>query len=146
MNGFLLAGGIASLLVAALHVAIVLGGASWYRFFGAGDAMAHRAAAGSVMPGIVTTAIAAVFFVWGLYALSGAGAIRPVPLLHPVLIAVAAIYLLRGALLIPTLFGMTPVPDLPSIKPNDAFTVWTSAISFAIGLCYAIGWWQIRNG
>ena len=65
--------------------------------------------------------------------------LRPLPLLKPVLAAIAAVYVLRGALLIPTLFGITPLPMLPTIKPRDAFTVWSSLIAFGIGLTYAFG-------
>ncbi len=36
-----------SFIAAALHVAIIFGGGDWYRFFGAGEAMASLAESGS---------------------------------------------------------------------------------------------------
>ena len=64
--------GVASLL----HVAIILGGPDWYRFFGAGERMARLAARGSTYPTVLTASIAVVLGLWTLYALSGAGLIR----------------------------------------------------------------------
>src|SRR5215208_488965 len=55
-----------------LHVAIILGGPDWYRFFGAGERMARLAANGSPYPVMVTAGIALVLALWSLYALSGA--------------------------------------------------------------------------
>lgn len=144
MNHWLVLAGLLSSLVAALHVAIIFGGAPWYRFFGAGEATACSAQRGSLVPTLVTASLSVVFLVWALYAFSGAGLLRPLPLLLPVLAAIAAVYLLRGSLLVPTLFGIVPVRKLPSIKPHDAFTVWSSLISFGIGLAYAIGLLQMR--
>lgn len=45
-NTWLIVGAVLSGVAALLHVAIVFGGASWYRFFGAGERMASAAAAG----------------------------------------------------------------------------------------------------
>ena len=69
----LLVGGLGTGAAAMLHVAIVLGGPEWYRFFGAGERMARMAARGSITPAVLTLAIAAVLGVWALYGLSGAG-------------------------------------------------------------------------
>jgi hypothetical protein len=81
---------------AALHVGCIAFGAPWYRFFGAGERMARLAAAGSWRPTLITSGIVLVLVVWTLYALSGAGAIRRLPLVRPVLCAVTGVYLLRG--------------------------------------------------
>ena len=43
----LLIGGGLSALAAALHLAIIAGGPSWYRFFGAGERTARLAARGA---------------------------------------------------------------------------------------------------
>ena len=123
-----------SAAAALLHIGVILGGPSWYRFFGAGEAMAQAAERGSVMPALVTAGIAAILLVWALYALSGAGAIRRLPLLRTGLVLIAAIYLLRALLLVPTLL----------LKPQfvDSFAVWSSLIVFVYGLAYAIGTWR----
>ncbi|MEO7157093.1 MAG: hypothetical protein ABI039_06005, partial [Vicinamibacterales bacterium] len=67
----LLIGGVLTGAAALLHVAIILGGPAWYRFFGAGERMAQLASRGSAYPTLVTAAIAGVLGVWTLYAFSG---------------------------------------------------------------------------
>jgi putative oxidoreductase len=51
---------------ALLHLAIIVGGPSWYRFFGAGEQMAAMAARGHPWPAIVTACIAAGDPLWRL--------------------------------------------------------------------------------
>lgn len=43
-------------LAAVLHLGIIVKGATWYRFFGAGESMARAAEEGRWYPAIVTTA------------------------------------------------------------------------------------------
>lgn len=57
---WLILGGILSALAAVLHVAVIVSGPPWYRFFGAGEAMARAAERGSFTPALVTLAIAAM--------------------------------------------------------------------------------------
>lgn len=85
-----------SLGAAFLHLAIILGGPQWYRFFGAGEEMALMAERGSIEPTIITISIASILTIWGLYALSGVGLIRRLPLLKIALCVISGIYLLRG--------------------------------------------------
>jgi putative oxidoreductase len=81
-SSVLLLAGYLSALAALTHLAIIVGGADWYRLFGAGEAMAQMAEQGSWYPALVTLAIASVLAVWSLYAFSGAGRIRRLPLLN----------------------------------------------------------------
>ena len=134
----LLFGGLLTGIVALLHVAIILGGAPWYRFFGAGERMAQLAARGSSVPAQATAIIAAVFGLWMLYALSGAGVIRRLPFLRLVLSLIAAIYLLRGALGIPLVL-IVDDPYTLQLRGRMPFMLVTSAISIVLGLCYAVG-------
>ena len=53
-----------SAVAALLHVGIVIGGAQWYRFFGAGERMALASAAGRMYPSVVTLGIATVLALW----------------------------------------------------------------------------------
>lgn len=76
--------------------------------------------------------VAAIVAVFGLYALSGAGKIRRLPLLRTVLIGVTVIYLLRGLLLIPQTPLVLKHPEL------IRFLVF-SAISLAVGIVHAGG-------
>jgi hypothetical protein len=131
VNYFLLFAGVLSTLAALLHVAIIVGGADWYRFFGAGEEMASMVEAGSLLPAFVIFGIAVVLSAWALYAFSGAGVFRRLPLLRPALIVISLIYLVRG-------LGIIPVYYLTPNKVND-FLLWSSLLSIVYGLSYAIG-------
>ena len=130
-NKLLLLGGILSCIAAVLHLAIIVGGPAWLRFFGAGEELATMAENGSWIPACVTLAITLILFVWALYAFSGAGFIRRLPLLKTVLVAISSIYLIRGLAFIPAYFVMPEVVD--------QFLVWTSIISTLYGCSYALG-------
>jgi putative oxidoreductase len=134
----LLFGGLLTGVLTLLHVAIVLGGPAWYRFFGAGERMAQLAARGSSYPAMVTATIAAILFVWTLYALSGAGVIRRLPFLRLVLFLIAGILLARGALGIPVVL-LVDDPYTLQLRERMTFMIVTSAISTVLGLCYAVG-------
>ena len=127
--------GLLSLLVAILHIAIVIAGAEWYRFFGAGEQMAKMAEQGSLIPAIVTLAIAIVFAVWAAYAFASAGIIANMPLQKTALIAISSIYILRGLVVVVLIFK----PELAS-----SFNIWSSLVSLAIGLLYAYGTWFLE--
>jgi len=133
-NRWLLAGGALSTVAAALHIAVIIGGPEWYRAFGAGEEMARAAERGSSRPAIITFAIAVILAIWALYAFSGAGKIRRLPLLKTALVIISAIYLLRALLLVPSLL----------FKPElvDTFAVWSSLVVLIYGLAYSIGTWR----
>lgn len=130
----LLVGAALSAVAAILHLAIIAGGAPWYRFFGAGEVMARAAEQGRWYPAVVTAAIAALLATWSAYALSGGGAITALPLLRPALLAITAIYLLRGLVIVPVLV-------LPRTKATT-FGLWSSGICLVFGVVHALGVWQ----
>ena len=132
-NPWLIAGGSLSLAASALHISCIIGGPAWYRFFGAGEAMATAAERGEVYPALVTLAIAVILAIWAAYAFAGAGAIRRLPLMRTVLVAISTIYLARGLVLIPIAFN--PAAQTP-------FNLWSSLIVLAYGLAYAVGTWR----
>jgi hypothetical protein len=134
-NRFLCVGAALSALAALLHVGCIVFGASWYRFLGAGERMAHMAAAGHWYPTVVTSGIVAVLIVWSLYALSGAGVIRRLPLLRLALCAITGVYVLRGVAFVALM------PYFPGNSP--AFWFWSSAISFAVGAVHFLGLRQV---
>ena len=133
-NKWLVTAGMMSAAAALLHVATIAGGPGWYRFFGAGEEMARAAERGSAMPALVTAAIAFILLLWALYAFSGAGLVRRLPLMRTALLLITAIYLLRGLALLPLLV----------LKPQlaDTFAVVSSLVVLAFGLTYAIGTWR----
>jgi hypothetical protein len=135
-----------SFVASLIHVAIVYGGPSWYRFFGAGEAMASFAEQGSIRPIVITLGIAATLFVWGLYALSGAGVIFKLPFLRLALSIITFIYLARGiaGLVLPF------ISNHPAITQNSV-TFWlvSSLICCVFGLFYLFGtinsWAQLAS-
>jgi hypothetical protein len=133
-NPWLVAGGVLSATAALLHIAVIFGGPDWYRFFGAGEAMARAAERGSWRPAAITVGIAAILAIWSAYAFSGAGLIPRLPLIRTGLVTISAIYLARGLILFPTL----------ALKPQliNAFIVWSSLIVLAYGVAYAVGTWR----
>ena len=128
---WLIVGGVLSALAALLHLAIIAGRPDWYRFFGAGEGMARAAARGELRPTLFAIGIAAILLVWAAYALSGAGLIPRLPLLRTGLIAISAVYLLRG---------LAPAALL-LFRPGlmSPFVWWSSAVVLVYGLVYAIG-------
>lgn len=135
MNKSLMFGGVMSTLAAFLHIAIILGGPDWYRFFGAPQKMVILAGQGSLIPTVRTICIFIVLFIWGLYAFSGAGLIRKLPLLKLALVLISAIYIIRGLLLFPIWI----------IKPEfiNNLIIWSSIVCLIIGSAHAIGTRQV---
>lgn len=137
INWLAIGGGL-SLVAAALHLACIVGGPGWYRFFGAGEGMARMAEQGDWRPALITLCVAAALTVAGAYAFSGAGLIPRLPLLRIALVVISAVYLLRGLVLF--MPSALQRPDL-----TMTFLVWSSAIVLVIGLIHAIGTWRAWN-
>ncbi len=133
-NNWLVMAGVLSAAAALLHIAVIVSGAEWYRFFGAGEGMARLAERGSLTPHLITLAIALVLAIWAAYAFAGAGLLRRLPLMRTALLAITGIYLLRGLALFPTL----------ALNPAlvDRFTLWSSIIILVYGITYAVGTWR----
>jgi len=86
----------------------------------------------------VSGVVAALFFlVFGLYALSGAGAIRRMPLVRTGLIMVTVLYVLRGLLLVPEVLAYMYNPHASMVIPHQA--LWSSVVSLVIGIVYLVG-------
>jgi hypothetical protein len=134
-NIFLIIAASLSALAALFHIACIIFGGPMYLLMGAGSQMAHLADAGHWYPTVVTSFIASILFIWSLYALSGAGVIRRLPLLRFALCAITAIYLARSVAFVALM------PHFPENSPT--FWFWSSAICFVFGLMYFIGTWQV---
>lgn len=132
-NPWLLAAGWMSVAASLLHLAVIVGGPDWYRFFGAGERMARAAERGSPIPILTTITIATVLAVWAAFAFSASGIMQSLPLTKTALVAITSVLLLRAVL------GFTPV-FLPI--PSLAFKLWSSAICLGMGVCFAIGTWR----
>ena len=134
----LLLGGVSTALASLLHLAIIAGGADWYRFFGAGERMARLAERGSAYPAFLTFTIAVILSIWAAYGLSGARVIPPMPLLRVALVLIAAVYLTRGIFGVPVVL-LTAGAYATELRERMTFIVVTSVICVLLGLCYAIG-------
>ncbi|MCU0634994.1 MAG: hypothetical protein MUE41_08980 [Gemmatimonadaceae bacterium] len=130
--------GLATAAASLLHLVIIIGGPDWYRFFGAGEGMARLAASGSVAPTVVTGSIAAMLLIWALYAFSGAGDVKRLPLLRLALLVIAAVFLTRGLLGMPLVL-LGDGPYLDELKGRLVFMIVTSVVCVVLGLCYAAG-------
>jgi len=134
-NIFLIIAASLSALAALFHLACIVFGAPMYLLMGAGSQMAHLAEIGHWYPTVVTSFIASILFIWSLYALSGGGVIRRLPLLRFALCAITTIYLVRSVAFLPLM------PYFPENSPS--FWFWSSSICFVIGLMYLMGTWQV---
>lgn len=137
-NPTLVLGGLLSVAASLLHIACIIGGPDWYRFFGAGEGMAAMAERGLAAPTLITLGIAAVLAIWAAYAFSGAGLLPRLPLLRTGLVVISAVYLLRGLALIPAL-----AVNGGAVQP---FVLWSSLIVLVYGLAYAVGTWRAWPG
>ncbi|MEO3878932.1 hypothetical protein [Rheinheimera fenheensis] len=133
-NKYLLAAAICCFAAALAHLGCIVFGGDWYRFFGAGEQMARMAEQGLWYPTVVTAVIVLLLLVWALYALSGAGVIKRLPLIKLALLLISSVFLLRGVAFV----GLMPR------FPENSLTFWlvSSGICLVIGGLFVIGLWQ----
>lgn len=139
-NNYLIAAAVCCVLAALAHAGCILFGADWYRFFGAGEAMAQMAEKKLWYPTVLTAGITAVLLIWAAYALAGAGVLSALPLTRTALILISAVFLLRG---------LAFVWLMPKF-PENSLTFWwvSSSICLVIGSLFAIGTvqrWQVLS-
>ena len=130
-GGWLLAGAAASFALVVLHLGVIVVGAPAYVFFLAGDRMVDMAQAHSLVPTLVTGAVAFVFAVFGSYALAGAGLLE-LPATRVLVAAIGCVYTLRGLLIVPEAL-MVHFLD----RPTRALVF--AAVSLAIGVIHLVG-------
>ena len=135
-NSTLLLGAAFSATAAALHVGIVIKGAPWYRFFGAGERFTLAAEKGHGWHNVATLAIAFLLATFAAYALSGGGYLRALPQLKWVLCAITAVYLARGVL------GFLLIL-WPKRSHSMRFLVVSSAVCFGMGAVHLLGLVQV---
>lgn len=130
----------ALLLVAFLHVAIALGGSSWYAFFGAPRPLVEMAAAGAARAPVTCFIVAALFAAVAGSAMVSSQDSRARPFARGVLAIAGAAFVARGALFV-GLAAADPQVLLPFCGRCEAlnpFVAVSSAAALAIGaLCLA---------
>lgn len=130
-NIWLIAAGWGSVAAALLHIACMIGGPAWFRFLGAGEAIARAVERGRIEPYVITLAIAAVLSGWAAYAFSGAGAIVRLPLLRIGLLAISAVCLLRAAAVF--------APQVWRPEHGEMFRFVSSTVVGFLGLLFLVG-------
>ncbi len=137
-NPWLVWGAVGTALAALLHLLIIVGGPDWFRFFGAGEAMAQMAENGQWYPSIVAAAIAALLLLCAMYATAGAGLMQALPLQKTVLALVSLIFFGR-ALVGLWLVHAPLLPAFAELQQRPLFLWLTSLLCLALACCYAIG-------
>lgn len=124
-----------TLLIALGHALAVLRMRDAAHWTGVGPEFDRLGERFFLLPHLMTLGAAAVFAAFGVYALSGAGDIRPLPWLRSALAAIAALFLVRalGGL------GFGGLLEDEGVK-QQAF----SCASLALGLLYLAGAWGLR--
>ena len=130
-NPALLVAGAGSLAAGVAHLACIVGGPDWYRFFGAGEGMARAVEQGRWQPHVITAGIAIVLFGWAWFAFAAAGQVPRPPLLRIGLIAITLVLLLRAAAAF--------VPGVWRAEHSPTFIIVSSLIVLVLGLAFLIG-------
>ena len=131
-NLWLIIGGVLSAVAALIHVGCIVNGPVWDRMFGAPEPLIRAVERGDPSLHWMTAIIAVILAIWSAYAFAGAGLIRRLPLMRTALVAISAIYLARGVLIVPVLLQTDSRP----------FDLWSSLIVLGYGLIYLIGTWR----
>lgn len=130
----LIACALADFALALLHVVCIFTGEATARFFTAPPFVMEMIRSGSWLIVPVCLAIVAVLSTFGLYAWSAAGRMHRLPALRAGLIAIGAIYTLRGLALIPQAIVMLRYPGaFPWQVPVF------SLMALALGLAHLAG-------
>jgi hypothetical protein len=120
-------------LAAALHIAIIIRGPAWYRFFGAGERMARGAEQGHPGPALLTAGIAFALAGFGLYTLSLDGCCGALPWRREVVWAITGVYALRAA----AVLGLAP-------WMTTMRTPFMLGSSLVCGLYAVVHFWALR--
>ena len=133
-RGLLAACALISFALALVHVACIFTGEATARFFTAPRPVLELIRSGSWLIVPVCLVIVTVLGTFGLYAWSAAGRMRRLPWLRGGLVAVGAIYTLRGLVLIPQALTML---KHPGVFPWQVPVF--SLVALALGLAHLAG-------
>ena len=97
--------------VSLLHILLSFGGIAINRFFGAPPGIRQLITEGSLLFPVMTLGITLLFVVFGLYALSGAGRFRRLPLLKSVSLILGLILTYRGTAIVISILYILKNPD-----------------------------------
>ncbi|MGQ0801892.1 MAG: hypothetical protein ACT4NL_17480 [Pseudomarimonas sp.] len=146
-RGWLLVSGLLVMAGSLLHLAVPLGGPEWYAFLGAPPGLVALAEAGSLRPLLTCLAIAGVLLLVGLYAFSGLGLIRRLPLLRLALAAIGVGLSVRGLAFIPLAIWHPHILSglCGRCDGVNVFLVITSGLCLFAGIGYVLGAWRLSQ-
>ena len=126
----LVSAGVIASASALWHLLCILGGPSWFEFARAPQQIIDSAQQGTLLAPIGTITVSSLMFACTVFAFSGAGLIRKVPLLKPALITISFICTSRALIAIPIM--ITP----------DGYDIWeivASSVWLYVGVCFIVG-------
>jgi hypothetical protein len=137
--------GIIALILVALiatftalaHLSCIFLGPSCYKAQLAPSEIIQSAIDGTFLAPVSTVVISALFLLCAVFAVSGAGFIKKLPLLKPVLISISGLCLVRGIVTIPFSFLF---PEMVS-----TFSIVAGFIWFLSGILYLYGFIHVRS-
>jgi len=118
-------------LTAVAHMSCIYLGTECYAAQMAPKAIIDSSIEGTLLAPVGTLFVSALFVLSGLYALSAANLIKPMPLLKPAAYTISVLCLLRGALVIPAFFLN---PEVLTMATSLASGVW-----FLCGVLFLFG-------
>ena len=140
----LLVGGIACACASLLHILIMIGGADWYRLFGAGEETARLVEQGSLEPLVSISFITIVLAIFSFYAIYGALRGPFLPFFRAIMSLISALFMIRGIIGIPMVLWIDN-PYMAELRDRMLFMSLTSLVSFSIGGCYLYGLFKIMR-
>ncbi len=139
----LLLAAVANFGVALLHFVLAFAGETANRYFGAPPGVLRLLRQERPLVVLLIMGMAALFCLFGLYDLAGAGRFRRLPFLKTVLVTVGAVYTLRGLELPRDVAAALKLPAF-----GHQYIVF-SAVALAIGLATlggTFGQWRSLDG
>ena len=122
--------GIIFSLAAIWHLLCIIGGPAWFTFARAPSAIVISAQQGTLLAPIGTIIVALLMFTCTLYAFSGSGLIRKIPLLKTALITISILCLLRV---------MVVFPSLLYSSFTDTWQLIATSVWLFLGICFLVG-------
>ena len=99
--------GIVNFGIAVLQIIIPVTGPRGYIYFGTTEFLGMESKS-HIFPDLTSWVLVVIFVVFGLYCLSSAQLIRPLPFSTPIVWLIGGIYTLRGMVFFLLLFGLYP--------------------------------------
>ena len=118
---------VANFVIAAIQIVFPVTGPRGHIYFGT-DAFLALESKSAVFPDLISWVLAIIFFIFGLYCLSGAELFRPLPYSSAVVWMIGGAYTLRGLVFFPLIFDLYPATE----HFTSLFT--SSILSLVIGI------------